>query len=292
MKIEGAWTALVTPFRGGEVDEKALRDLVERQIVAGIDGLIPCGTTGESVTLNHAEYTKVVRVVVEQAKKRVPVFAGAGTVSTRHTIELAETARDAGVDGLLLVTPYYNRPTQAGLIAHFTTVLRSISLPSILYNVPSRTGVDMLTDTVEKLCELREVVGLKEASGNVLRSQDVVARVGDRLSVLSGDDALTVAILAVGGTGVISVTSNIAPAEVAGVVRRFREGDLKAARQAHTRLLGVHDAMFVESNPGPVKVALAQAGRIAPEVRLPLVWPTDASAAKVRLAVSAAGLAP
>jgi len=291
-KFEGALTALVTPFKSGEIDEPALRDLVDRQIAGGIDGLVPCGTTGESVTLTTEEHARVVRIVVEQAAGRVPVVAGAGTVSTRHTIELAQIAREARADGLLLVAPYYNRPTQAGLVAHFRAVLHEVPMPAILYNIPSRTGVDITADTIERLAEVREIVGVKEASGNVLRAQEIVARTGDRFSVLSGDDALVLGILAVGGRGVISVTSNLAPAEVKAVIRKWRAGAHDEARALHLRLLPLHEALFCESNPGPVKAALAMASRVAAEIRLPLVWPTSDSQDRIRAALTKSGITP
>jgi 4-hydroxy-tetrahydrodipicolinate synthase len=273
----GTLTALVTPFRGGQVDVDALRALVEAQIAGGIDGLVPCGTTGESVTLTAAEHALVVRSVVEQAKGRVPVVAGAGSVSTAHTIDLVRLARDCKADGALIVVPYYNRPTQAGLVAHYRAVLREVSMPTILYNIPGRTGVDLGLDAMAQLAEVPEIVAVKEATGNVLRSQALLARFGERFTILSGDDALTLPILAVGGRGVISVTSNALPREVSEVVRLWNAGDFLGARALHLRLLPVHEAMFVESNPGPVKVALARADRLAAEVRLPLVWPSEAS---------------
>jgi 4-hydroxy-tetrahydrodipicolinate synthase len=292
MRLQGALTALVTPFRDGEVDETALRDLVEAQIAAGIDGLVPCGTTGESVTLRRDEPARVIRAVVQQAKGRVPVVAGAGTNATDKTIDLARMVREAGADGLLLVCPYYNKPTQAGLEAHFRAVLEAVPMPTVLYNVPGRTGCDLSADTVERLAALPEVVAIKEATGNVVRAQEIARRCGDTLDVLSGDDALTLGILAVGGTGVISVTSNLAPADVAQVCRSFREGRFDEALATHQRLLPLHDAMFVEANPGPVKAALADAGRIAAEIRLPMVLPTDASMAVIREAVAQAGVRP
>jgi 4-hydroxy-tetrahydrodipicolinate synthase len=290
MRVEGAYTALVTPFRNGEIDEAALRDLVERQIAAGIDGLVPCGTTGESVTLHEGEPERVIRIVVQQARGRVPVVAGAGSNATEKTIGLARHAREAGADGLLLVCPYYNRPNQAGLEAHFRAVLEAVPMPSILYNVPARTGSDLAADTVERLSALPQVVAVKEATGNVLRAQQIVRRCGDSVAVLSGDDALTVAMLAVGAVGVISVTSNLAPREVADVCRHWREGRPADALRVHQRLLPLHDALFVEPNPGPVKLALAEAGRIAPEVRLPLVLPSEASREVIRRALAEAGV--
>ncbi len=288
----GALTALVTPFRDGAVDVEALRALVEAQIAGGIDGLVPCGTTGESVTLSAAEHALVVRSVVEQAAGRVPVVAGAGSVSTAHAIELARASRAAGADGLLVVVPYYNKPTQAGLVAHYRALLREVPLPTILYNIPGRCGVDLGLDAMAQLAGVPEIVAVKEATGNVLRSQALVARFGERFSVLSGDDALTLPILAVGGAGVVSVTSNLLPRAVSDVIRLWRAGDVAGARALHLRLLPVHEVMFVESNPGPVKAALAQAGRLAPEVRLPLAWPAEASCRLVAEVLAASGFAP
>ena len=287
----GALTALITPFRDGQVDVEALRALVEAQIGSGIDGLVPCGTTGESVTLNTAEHTLVVRTVVEQTKRRVPVIAGSGSVSTAHAIELTRIARDLKADGALIVVPYYNKPTQAGLVAHYRAVLREVPMPTILYNIPGRSGVDLGLDAMAQLAEVPEIVAVKEATGNVLRSQSLIARFGDRFAVLSGDDGLTLPILAVGGKGVISVTSNVLPREVGDVVRLWNAGDVAGARKLHLRLLAVHESMFVESNPGPAKAALARAGRIAPEVRLPLVWPAESSQKFVAEALASAGFA-
>lgn len=292
MKLRGTYPALVTPFTmDGAVDEEALRALVDRVIEGGVDGVVPCGTTGESVTLTDAEHARVVRIVVEATRGRVPVIAGAGTVSTAHTIHLAEGARDAGADGLLLVCPYYNRPTQAGLEAHFRAVLDAVPLPAVLYNIPGRTGVDLSVDTLARLADVDAIVAIKEATGNVLRSQQILARLGDRFAVLSGDDALTLPILSVGGAGVISVSANALPREVSMVTRLFFEGRFEEARALHLRLAPVHEAMFVESNPGPIKAVLADAGALAPRVRLPLVWPEAASIGKVCAALASAGLA-
>ena len=288
--FEGAFTALITPFRDGKVDEKALRDLVERQIGAGIDGLVPCGTTGESVTLDGVEHATVIRVVVEQVRGRVPVVAGAGTHNTRRTIALCHVAREMNADGVLLVCPYYNKPTQRGLEAHFRAVMADCELPAMLYNVPSRTSCDLLAETVHRLLDVPGIVAVKEASGNVLRTQQIVARCGERLSVLSGDDALTLGIMACGGRGVVSVASNLAPAEVAEMVHRMRDGDLAGARETQLRMLPLFEALFCETNPGPVKHALATAGHIAPEIRLPLVWPEEQSQQRVRAALDAAGV--
>jgi len=286
----GALTALVTPFREGRPDRKALQELAERQIQEGINGLVPCGTTGESVNLSEHEYRDVVKAVVEQTRGRVPVVAGAGTNSTRHTIELSRAAREAGADGLLLVSPYYNKPTQQGLFEHFRAVLAEVPLPSIIYNIPGRTCVDISVETFGRLAEIEQVVAVKEATGNVLRSQELARALGNRFTILSGDDALTLAIMAVGGHGVISVTANLLPRQVSDVVRRFREGDLSGARAAHQKLLPVHSAMFVETNPGPIKAAMALRGLIAPEIRLPLVMPSEQSQVKIREALQQAGM--
>jgi len=290
LNLMGVHPALVTPFRDGAVDEDALRALVDRVIDGGVSGLVPCGTTGESVTLDDAEHRQVVRVVVEQAAGRVPVIAGAGTVSTRHSIHLAQQAKDAGADALLLVCPYYNRPTQAGLEAHFRAILAAVPLPSVLYNIPGRTGIDLAVDTLERLGDVPEIVAVKEATGNVQRSQQILARCGDRFAVLSGDDSLTLPVLSVGGAGVISVTANAFPEATCRVPRLWFQGKTAEARREHLRLLAVHQAMFVESNPGPVKGLLAHAGLMAPEVRLPLVWPADDVIAGVRAICDAAGV--
>jgi 4-hydroxy-tetrahydrodipicolinate synthase len=292
MAYEGVYTALVTPFRGDAVDEGALRELVERNIAGGVSGLVPCGTTGESVTLHGDEPGRVMRIVVEQAKKRVPVIAGTGTVSTRHTVELSRVAKEAGADGLLLVCPYYNRPTQAGLEAHFRHVLKEVPMPAVLYNIPGRTGVDLAVETLEALADVKEIVAIKEATGNVIRAQDILARFGSRFAVLSGDDSLTLPMLAVGGSGVISVTSNVFPAQVSGVTAAWSAGDVKGARERHLALVPVHNAMFLESNPGPVKYAMSLGGHIAPEIRLPLVWPKEATQERLRAVMGSAGLTP
>lgn len=290
MTFRGTLPALVTPFCGDEIDEEALRANVERAIEGGVDGLVPCGTTGESVTLSEKELLRVVRIVVEQAKKRVPVVAGAGTVSTRHTIELAIGAEAVGADGLLLVCPYYNRPTQEGLEAHFRAVAKACSLPSMLYNIPGRTGVDLSLDTLGRLADVPSIVAVKEATGNVARSQEILARFGDRFDVLSGDDSLTLPILAVGGKGVVSVTANLLPKETSDVVHLWEAGKHDEARALHLRLLPVHASMFIEANPGPVKAAMAARGFLQREVRLPLVWPKPATEERIQEALTRACL--
>jgi len=287
---EGAYTALITPFRNGELDETALRELVERQIDAGIDGLVPCGTTGESVTLVGDEHARVVRIVVEQAKGRVPVVAGAGTNSTSKTVALSKACREAGADGLLLVCPYYNKPTQAGLEAHFRAVLAAVPMPAMLYNIPGRTHVDLSARTFLRLMDVEHIVAIKEATGNVARSQEVAALCGERYSIMSGDDALTIGIMAVGGRGVVSVASNAFPNAVADVVHKMQASDLAGARAAQHRLLPIYEAMFIEPNPGPVKYVLARAGHIAEEIRLPMTWPTAGAQERIVAALDLAGL--
>ncbi len=266
----GVITALVTPFRGDAVDEEALRRLVDEQIAAGIDGLVPVGTTGESPTVTVEEHIRVIEIVVQAAKKRVPVVAGTGSNSTRETIELSAAARKVGADGLLLVTPYYNRPGQEHLYRHFEAVIDAVPLPVVLYNVPSRTACDLLPDTVARLAELPQVVGIKEATGSITRAAQILARVGDRLAVLSGDDAVTVPLYAIGGKGVISVVSNVAPAAMAGMWDAAAAGDWKKARELYFKMLPLAEGLFVETNPIPVKAALAMMGRISDEIRSPL----------------------
>ena len=266
----GAITALVTPLRGDKLDEEALRRLVEEQIAAGIDGLVPTGTTGESPTLTNEEHLRVIQIVVETAKKRVPVIAGTGSNSTREAIEMSEAAKRVGADGLLLVTPYYNRPGQDHLYRHFKAVIEATRLPSVLYNVPGRTACDLLPETIARLAELPEVVGVKEATGSALRASQVLARVGDKVAVLSGDDATAFPLYALGARGVISVVSNVAPALMAEMWDAAAAGDWKRARALHYRLLPLGEGLFVEANPIPVKAAMAMMGRIAEEIRPPL----------------------
>lgn len=288
--FSGALTALVTPFRDDRIDEKALRALVADQIDQGIDGLVPAGTTGEAASLSAEEYSQLLRIVIDEARGRVPVLAGAGAASTAHTIELCKIAQQHKADGVLVVVPYYYRPTQEGLFAHYSAVAKAVPLPIVLYNIPIRCGVDLTLPTLERIAALKSVVAIKEATGNVVRSSEIVARFGDRFCVLSGDDGLALAIMAVGGQGVISVASNVAPAEVSKQVKLVRAGDLAGARAQHQRLLPLYEALFVETNPGPVKCALALRGVIKPEIRLPFVLPTEASQQRIRSALAAVGM--
>ena len=286
----GAWTALITPFRNDAVDERALRDIVEEQIVSGIDGLMPCGTTGESVNLSDAEFAHIVRVVVDQAKGRVPVCPGVGTASTRHSIELATAAKTARADGLLVVAPYYNRPTQEGLRAHYEAIASAVELPIVLYNIPGRTGVDITLPTLERLARVPSIVAVKEATGNVTRSADIATRFGERFTILSGDDGLTVAVMAVGGQGVVSVASNLVPGEVARIVHLHRDGDTQGARSLEQRMRPLYEVLFMEASPGPVKAALAMRSKISPELRLPLVQPAEPTLAAIRAVMLNLGL--
>ena len=288
--FEGVLTALVTPFRDGEIDETALRALVERQIEAGIDGLVPCGSTGESATLSHAEHRRVVEIVVHATRGRVPVVAGTGSNNTREAIELTLYAKEAGADGALLISPYYNKPTQEGLFLHYAEIARHTAFPLLPYNIPGRTASNMLPATVARLADLEQVVGIKEACGNLGQISEVIERCPPSFSVLSGDDVLTLPILAIGGKGVISTTSNVAPAEMVSLVRSFRSGDVDAARRCHQRLLPLFDALFAETNPIPVKAALQLAGAIGPEIRLPLTPLTAPNRERLQVVLKELGL--
>jgi 4-hydroxy-tetrahydrodipicolinate synthase len=278
----GVITALVTPFRNGAVDEEALRRLVDEQIAAGVDGLVPVGTTGESPTLDFDEHLRVVQIVIEQARKRVPVIAGTGGNATREAIELSRAAKKLGANGMLQVTPYYNKPTQDGLYRHFKAIIQEAPLPTVVYNVPGRTGCDLLPDTVARLCDIPEVVGIKEATGSLQRASQIVSRVGDRLVLLSGDDATAFPLFAVGARGVISVVSNVAPAEFSAMWDAFAAGDLKKARELHYRTFPLSEGLFIEANPIPAKAALAMMGKITDEIRPPLYPMAGANREKLR----------
>ncbi len=287
----GAMTALVTPMRDGQIDEAALEALVEWQIAEGIDALVPCGTTGESATLTHEEHKKAIRATVRAAKKRVPVIAGAGSNSTAEAIALSKDAREAGADALLHITPYYNRPTQEGLYLHFRAVAEAVPLPIVLYNVPARTGCDLLPETIARLCELPSVVAVKEAHGTVQRTQQILSRVGDRLVILSGEDAINHPLWAVGARGCISVVSNVAPRLIADCWDAHAAGDAARARKLHFESLPLAEALFSEASPIPSKAALAMMGRIAPDIRLPLHAMSDAGQKKLRALLQSMGIA-
>lgn len=291
LRLEGAFTAMVTPFRGGAVDLAAVESFAAWQIAEGIGGLVPCGTTGESPTVTAAEAKEIIAAVVRTANKRVPVIAGTGTNATAETIARTKAAQELGADAAMVVMPYYNKPSQAGLVAHTRAVHDATDIPIVLYNVPTRGTGDLAVESVVEIAKhCPRVIALKEATGNILRAQSIVAALGDRLTVLCGDDALTLGMMACGARGVISVSSNVVPAAVQGVVRAFLDGDLALSRKRHQALLPVHDSMFVETNPGPVKAALAWMGKIPAEIRLPMAWPAEASVAKTVAALKAFGV--
>ncbi len=268
--FSGSLVAIVTPFRQGKIDERALAELIEWQIANGTNGIVPCGTTGESATLSHDEHNRVIELTVEVVHRRVPVIAGTGSNSTEEAIALTRHAKQAGVDGALLITPYYNKPTQEGLYRHYKAVAEAVDLPLVLYNIPGRTGVNMLPATIARLSAIQTIIGVKEGSGSVQQASDVVQLCGDRLTVLAGDDSLTLPMMAVGAKGVITVTANIMPVEMASLVTAFTEGKIEAARRLHFKLSPLFAALFYETNPIPVKEALGLMGKIDPELRLPL----------------------
>ena len=268
--FRGAITALVTPFKDGKVDEAALRELIEFQIANGIDGLVPCGTTGESPTLSHDEHDRVIEITIDAAKKRVPVIAGTGSNSTTEALRLTRHAYEAGADGALIACPYYNKPTQEGLYRHYQLIAKSVPLPIIPYNIPGRTGVNMSPELMARLAEIDNIVGVKEASGSLKQMNDVLDLCGPEFDVLSGDDGFTLPLMAIGGKGVISVASNIVPADMAAMVDAAEAGDFAAARALHAKMSPLFDVLFIEVNPIPVKAALALMGRIVCEYRLPL----------------------
>ncbi len=288
--FEGVLTALITPFRDGAVDEHALGELVELQIAAGVSGLVPCGSTGEAATLSHAEHRRVVEVVVAATRGRVPVVAGTGSNNTQEAIELTRHAKDAGADGALLISPYYNRPTQEGIVQHYSRIASEAALPLVVYNIPGRTASNLLPATLARLAELDQVVGVKEASGDLHQIEQVVAACPEDFSVLAGDDWATLPVLAVGGSGVISTTSNLAPAEMVELVRAFQAGDLARAREAHYRLLPLMDVLFCEPNPIPVKTALSLRGLVLDEIRLPLTSMTAPNRERLQVVMKEFGL--
>ena len=267
--FSGSYVAIVTPFKNGAVDYERLRELVEFQIENGTSGIVPCGTTGESATLTHEEHKMVNKTVIEQVAGRVQVIAGAGSNNTAEAIELAKDAEQAGADAILCITPYYNKPTQEGLFQHFKEVNDHINIPIVLYNVPGRTGSNMLPATVQRLAKLKNIVAIKEASGMLDQVTEIITNTN--LDVLSGDDALTLPIMALGGKGIVSVAANIVPDMVANLCRAALNGDFAAAREINSKLFFISKAMFIETNPIPVKTALSLMNKISLEFRLPLV---------------------
>jgi 4-hydroxy-tetrahydrodipicolinate synthase len=286
----GTGTALVTPFRrDGTLDEETLGTLVKRQIDAGIDFLVPCGTTGESPTLTHKEHLRVVEIAVELAKGKVPVLAGAGGYNTAEVIALARELAEIGVDGILSVTPYYNKPTQEGLYQHFRAIAEAVALPIILYSVQGRTGVNIEPAIVKRLAQVENIVGIKEASGNVAQMAAILNIVPEEFAVLSGDDAITLPVISLGGRGVISVVSNEIPAEMAQLTRLALSGDFARAREIHRRYHPLMEVNFVESNPIPVKAAMAEMGLLEPVWRLPLVAPKAENQTRIRSVLESLG---
>ena len=288
--IEGCLTALVTPFDGGKVDFPALAKLVDWQIDNGVDGIVSVGTTGESATLDVDEHVAVIAATVKAARGRVPVVAGAGGNATSEALALTRASEQAGADALLHVTPYYNRPSQEGLYRHFEAIAKSTKLPIILYNVPTRTACDMLTDTVVRLCELDNIVAIKDATGNLVRGSELVAKCGDRITILSGDDGTTFPLYAVGARGVISVVSNVAPRAMSDMYDAVKTGDWARGKQRHHELRVLSQMLFAEPSPAPTKAALALVGRCTPEVRLPLVAASPGLVEQLRGELRAQGM--
>ncbi|MCC6641777.1 MAG: 4-hydroxy-tetrahydrodipicolinate synthase [Deltaproteobacteria bacterium] len=288
--FEGVFTALITPMRNGAIDERALHELVELQVAAGVDGLTPCGSTGEAATLSHAEHRRVIEVVVAAARGRVHVLAGTGSNSTAEAIALTRHAKEAGADGALLISPYYNKPTQEGVIAHYAAIARETSFPLVVYNIPGRTASNLLPSTFTRLAGIEQIVGVKESSGNLDQMAHLIASVPDSFAVLAGDDWATLPLLAIGGRGVISTTSNVAPSEMVSLVRALRAGDLARARDVHYRLLPLFDALFCETNPIPVKAAVAMRGLCGDEIRLPLLPLTAPNREQLQVVMKDLGL--
>jgi 4-hydroxy-tetrahydrodipicolinate synthase len=283
--------AIVTPFDSqGNFDEETYRQLIEFQIENGTDCIVPCGTTGESATLDYEEHDRVIQVCIDQVKKRIPVIAGTGSNSTAEAIELSLHAKKMGADGVLLVSPYYNKPSQEGLYQHYKAIAEAVALPQVLYNVPGRTGMNMEAKTTIRLAEFANIVAIKEASGNITQASEILDKAGDKIDVLSGDDFLTLPLMACGAKGVISVTANLMPKEVKAMVVAVDEGRWADAKKMHLKMLDIHNAMFIESNPVPVKTALSLIGKCRADVRLPLVGLQPSSLEKLKGVMKGYGL--
>jgi 4-hydroxy-tetrahydrodipicolinate synthase len=283
--FHGALTAIITPFRDGAVDEAALRGLIEWQIQSGIDGLVPCGSTGESATLSHAEHERVIKVTIEQTRKRVPVVAGTGSNSTAEAIRLTASAREMGADGALLISPYYNKPTQDGIYKHYKMVAASVDLPIFAYNIPGRTGSNIAPETFARLAEIKNIAGVKEASGSTEQTSDILRLTDGKFTVLSGDDALTVPLMAIGAKGVIATIGNAMPREIHELAAAGLAGDFERARQLHYKMLPLMRTLFIETNPICIKQALAFMGKCCNELRMPLVPMTAPAAEKLKAAM-------
>ncbi len=288
--FSGSMTAIITPFRDGELDAQAFERLIDFQVQNGTTAIVPCGSTGESATLTHAEHAEAVRLAVKFARGRVPVIAGTGSNSTTEAIALTKAAKEAGANAALLISPYYNKPTQDGIYQHYKAIAESTRFPLIVYNIPGRTGSKIEATTIARLAELEHIIGLKEATGSLDEVQEVIRLCGDRIEVYSGDDALTLPIMAVGGVGVISVLANILPKESADMTAACQRGDWDKARRLHYRLLPLMRALFLETNPIPIKAAMAMMGYCREDIRLPLLPMTDAARGKLRAALQQLGL--
>ena len=288
--FKGVFVAIITPFKNGKIDKEALRGLIDFQIAGGVDGIVPCGTTGESATLNHEEHDQVIRIAVDACKGKASVLAGTGSNSTQEAIQLSRNAKNAGVDGLLQITPYYNKPNQEGLYHHFSSIADAVDLPIVLYNVPSRTSVNMVPETVVRLAKIEKIVGIKEASGSLQAISKIIDNCGKDFTVLSGDDPLLWPILAIGGKGVISVTANILPAKVAALCKAAAIGDIAGARSLHYELMDINDSLFIDTNPIPVKAALHLMGKIENELRGPLIKLSKDTLERLKKAMACHGL--
>ncbi|MDP3702785.1 MAG: 4-hydroxy-tetrahydrodipicolinate synthase [Candidatus Omnitrophota bacterium] len=288
--FKGSMVALVTPFHDDKIDEPALKRLIELHIASGTTALVPCGTTGESATLSHEEHDRVIEITVQAARGRIPVIAGTGSNNTREAVRLTKHAQQAGADAALLISPYYNKPTQRGLYLHFKAVAEAVNLPLVLYNIASRTAVNIEPETFAQLAAVRNIVAVKESSGNLEQMSRILQLTQGKLALISGDDVLTLPVLAIGGTGVISVAANIVPKDVAAMVKAFEAGRRAEAIRWHQQLLPLVKALFLETNPIPVKTAMGMLGMIEPGLRLPLCGMSEANEARLREALQAYGL--
>jgi 4-hydroxy-tetrahydrodipicolinate synthase len=280
--FRGSIVAIITPFKNNHIDEKAFVELIEWHIANGTDGIVPCGTTGESATLSYEEHHRVIELTVKTVNKRIPVIAGTGSNSTEETIMITKKAKELGADAALLIAPYYNKPTQEGIYRHYKTVAEAVDMPIVLYNVPGRTVVNILPSTVARLAEIKNIVAIKEATGDMKQVSEVIRLCGDKITVISGDDFTTYPLLALGGKGVISVTANVAPKDVSDMCKAWDVGDIKKAQALHYKLEPINTAMFLETNPIPAKTALAMMGKVKEEFRLPLCEMSEANKEKLK----------
>ena len=288
--FQGSFVALVTPFKNGKIDEDALKNLIEFQVANGTNGIVPCGTTGEAATLSIEEHNQVIDIAVGTVNGRIPVIAGTGSNSTKEAIKMTIHAKETGANAALLITPYYNKPTQEGLYQHFKKIAGDVDIPIIVYNVPGRTSVNMLPATTARLSEIKNIVGIKEASGNLQQVSETIKLCGENFSVISGDDANTLPIMAVGGKGVISVTANIAPDKIAALCKACLDENFSEARKLHYELLDLNIGMFIETSPGPVKTALFLMGKVTDEVRLPLASMNNSNLSTLKSLLKKSGL--